>query len=256
MYKEKEVVCLEINRVGSRGVLFTWYELGGLETNMYVVDGVNHIFVADTFLGPGAMDIVKQYIHDNFKPKPIVVFNSHFHWDHIWGNCAFKGSTIISHQMCRDLILKVGQEEMDKFKKYMMGSAELVCPNLTFDGRIVFHEDGVEFFHSPGHTEDSSSMMDTVDNVVFAGDNIESPIPFLSSENLDAFVNTLNGYLSMKNVRVIAGHRRSVDTELIEFNKKYIEKFISGDTGDYSEGDCGEINEINLKTLRGKQNNL
>ena len=43
---------LTIKSIGTRGTLFTFHELEGLETCVYVIDGPRHVFVIDTFLGP------------------------------------------------------------------------------------------------------------------------------------------------------------------------------------------------------------
>lgn len=240
---------MDIKRIGNRGVLFTFYELGGLETNVYVVDGYKHIFIDDTFLGPLAMEKVGEYIALNFVPKPLIIFNSHFHWDHIWGNCAFKGSIIISHEICRSEILKSGSNEIMEYGRHMMGNAELVCPNLTFSESLTFNEDGIRFFHSPGHTEDSSSMLDMEENILFVGDNIEFPIPYLNYNNLDRYMETIEGYLKMDGVKIIAGHCRDIDSRLIAENMEYIRRFKAGDTKKYEMGAYREINNENIKTL-------
>lgn len=243
---------MEINRVGKRGVLFTFYDLGGLETNIYIIDGQKNIFIADTFLGPAAMEKVKEYIDSNFAPKPVVIFNTHFHWDHVWGNCAFKGRVIISHEICREMILKSGKDDLIKYGRHMMGDVEVVPPEITFSESLIFHDDRVKFFHSPGHTEDSSSMMDMDGNVLFVGDNIESPIPYLNCNDFDRYLQTLEGYLKMDGVKIIAGHCRKIDNCLIEENMEYIRKFRDGDINKYKAGIYSMINEENIKVLGAK----
>lgn len=240
---------MDIKKIGDRGVLFTFYELGGFETNVYVINGHKHIFIADTFLGPKAMEGVKEYIGSNFTLKPIVIFNSHFHWDHIWGNCAFKDGVIISHEICREIILKSGKEGMIKNSRYMMGDVELIPPEVTFTESLTFNDDGVKFFHSPGHTQDSSSMIDMEEKILFAGDNIESPIPYLNYNNLDKYLETLEGYLKMDDVRIIAGHCHEIDRGLIEENIEYVRKFRAGELEKYETGIYSKINQENMKTL-------
>lgn len=240
---------MDIKKTGSRGVLFTFYELDGFETNVYVIDGYKHIFIADTFLGPLAMGKVKEYIGLNFTRKPVVIFNSHFHYDHIWGNCAFKDGIIISHEICRKMILKSGKDDLIKYGNLMMGDIEIVPPKITFTESLTFFDDGVKFFHSPGHTEDSSSMIDMEDNILFVGDNIESPIPYLSYNALGRYIKTLDGYLKMDNVKIIAGHCHEIDNNLIEENMEYIRRFMDGDTKKYETGLYSNINEENKKVL-------
>lgn len=240
---------MDIERVGKRGVLFTFHELHGFETNVYAISGRKHIFIADTFLGPEPMERVKEYMASNFSLKPFVVFNSHSHWDHIWGNCAFKEGMIISHEICREMIIKAGSDEKDRHSGCMMGNVVLTYPDVTFSESLTFSEDNVKFFHSPGHTEDSSSMLDMEDDVLFVGDNIESPIPYLNCSALDTYIKTLEGYLNMDADRIIAGHCHELDRRLIETNIEYIRRFRDGDTKKYETGACSDINEENMKVL-------
>lgn len=48
---------MDFQRIGSRGLLFTWME--PYHTNVYVTVGTRHVFVIDTFLGPEPMEAVK-----------------------------------------------------------------------------------------------------------------------------------------------------------------------------------------------------
>lgn len=58
------------------------------------------------------MEIVKEYIKANLPEKEILVFNSHADWDHIWGNCAFEGVTIIGHEKTRTRMQEIGEFEV------------------------------------------------------------------------------------------------------------------------------------------------
>jgi flavorubredoxin len=81
---------MEITTIGSRGVVFTFDDLSTDEydspTNVYVINGKEHIFICDTFLGSDSMKGVTDYIEKNFDEKPIIIFNSHYDYDHHWGN--------------------------------------------------------------------------------------------------------------------------------------------------------------------------
>jgi glyoxylase-like metal-dependent hydrolase (beta-lactamase superfamily II) len=100
---------MEYGRVGSRGHLFTWME--PYHTNVYVIDGHKHVFVVDTFLGPGPMEEVKARLAgEGVRGKPFVVFNTHADYDHYWGNQSFEGSTIVAHESALLRIRTQGEE--------------------------------------------------------------------------------------------------------------------------------------------------
>ena len=209
--------------VGSRGHLFTFSQ--PYRTNVYVIDAPNHIFVIDTFLGKEPMRQVKERLASlGISGKPFTVFLSHGDYDHYWGNGEFKDSLIIAHNSCRTRIERQGVEALEKYKHHMIGDVEIVPPNLVFRSRLQFPDDGVEFFYSPGHTGDSSSCLDLVDNVLFVGDNIESPMPYVNLLNMKDYTKTLRDYLKQDITRVISGHDPPTsNTRLIEENLGYLE---------------------------------
>ena len=86
----RELRITKVIKIGTRGMLFIFRELEGMEANVYVINGPKHVFVIDTFLGPKSMDAVKKLMGRALRKKPVVIVNSHYHWDHIWGNCAFR----------------------------------------------------------------------------------------------------------------------------------------------------------------------
>lgn len=201
---------MKVTKVGSRGYVFTFYELKATEfdciTNVYVIDGKNNIFICDTFLGPKAMEKIMDYINKNFILKSVVVFNSHSDWDHIWGNCYFKDSIIISHLKCRDNIIINGDIELNKYKNLTMGDVGIKVPNMTFKEELCFYDDEVKFFYSKGHTMDSSSCFDIKDGILYVGDNIEYPKPYITCDNLPQYKETLEKYKKIKTNKIISGH--------------------------------------------------
>lgn len=224
--------------VGERGIVFTSHELG-CPTNVVLLQGKEHAFLCDTYLGPLPMESVKKYI-----TSPLVVFNSHSHWDHVWGNCAFPSSVLLSHSLCRQKLEEEGESELEEYKEYAMGEVKIVLPTLTFDLRMPFPEDDVEFFYTPGHTKDSASCL--CQDVLFAGDNVEEPIPYLFYEDLDAYLHTLEEYADMECI-VIPGHGSVSDNTLVRENLEYVEAFKENDTEKYENQETYYIHQMNVK---------
>lgn len=219
---------MKIKKVGQRGVLFTFFELNESSydcvTNVYVINGNSYFFICDTYLGPYYMKKVKEYLETNYGKKEYIVFNSHSHWDHIWGNSEFKDSIILSTEKCRSFIIEDGEEELnthaDQFAKE---DIEIVLPNLTFEKRIIFEDEGIEFFYSPGHSEDSGSCYDFIDNVLFVGDNVDDPIPsYLCWTELDKYIETLREYLQVNADIIVQSHGDVLDNYVIKGNIDYL----------------------------------
>ncbi|HBE73203.1 MAG TPA: Zn-dependent hydrolase, partial [candidate division Zixibacteria bacterium] len=124
-----------------------------------------------------------------------------------------------------------------------------VLPGLTYGSRLCFEDDGVEFFHTPGHTEDSSSCYDRVDGVLLAGDNVELPLPYLYWDKLGRYLETLEGYLKLGASRVIAGHHPLVTGDIIGGNMEYLGDFGSGKAEKHRVGEGRDTHARNMAVL-------
>jgi len=216
---------VKIEEVGTRGVMFGFEQ--PYRTNVFVINGSRHVFVCDTCLGSEPMNQVKQYFAEKrIDSKQVVVFNSHGDYDHFWGNGCFRSSLIIGHQLCRSRIEKESQKDLEEFKAHKLGEVEIVAPNVVFDKSVFFADEGVEFYHTPGHTEDSSSCYDHVDRTLFVGDNVESPLPYLSELNFAGYVATLEEYIQRNAKTIVAGHAEAVlDADAVRSCLKYFRDF-------------------------------
>lgn len=216
-----------IEKIGKRGVLFTFQEGDSAfsqDTCVYLIDSGDKLFLCDTHVGPKSMETVKAYINEQgLGSKEIIVFNSHGDWDHIWGNCAFPNSIIIAHESCRKRLMESGEKDLEKFKdKFHDGSFGLKLPNLTFDSRLSFEDYGIEFIYAPGHTVDSAICYDKKDSVLFVGDLVEYPEPYLQYEDLETYIKSLEYIKSIKAETFISGHSGVVYEDLINENISFI----------------------------------
>jgi glyoxylase-like metal-dependent hydrolase (beta-lactamase superfamily II) len=215
---------MKTQEIGTRGVLFTFEE--PYKANVFMIKGDNNVFLLDTFLGNDPMKEVKHYVEESrLSSKPLVVFNSHADYDHYWGNGSFKDSLILGHELCLKRIESESEAALKEFEGHKLGEVEIVPPNLVFSERIVFVDDGVEFFYTPGHTIDSASCFDHLDKTLFVGDNLESPIPYVNELNFRTFKATLQGYLNREPKTVICGHcERTQDDNLIRHCIDYVNR--------------------------------
>lgn len=222
---EKPGISLNYEKVGSRGILFFFRDIG--RTNVYVINGKRNVFIVDTYLGPDIMSDINKYIEKNFGEKPIIVINTHNHWDHVWGNCFYSSSPIIAHSLCMKNMKGDGLKKLEEHKGSKKGEVVYTYPNITFENRLRFEEDEVELYYTPGHTDDSISVIDLHDKVLYAGDNLEEPTPQLRQENAKQYIQTLEEYLKLDVNIVIGGHTECSDKALITKNLDYAKQFIS-----------------------------
>ncbi|MBP2636984.1 MAG: Zn-dependent hydrolase, glyoxylase [Firmicutes bacterium] len=209
-----------ISKLGNRGVVFTFED----DIGVYLIQTDTYWFLCDTHLGPQSMEIIKQYIAEQANNKAVIVFNSHSDWDHIWGNCAFPGALIIGHETCRKRMQEIGEFELEleSLRQQHCGNIKLMLPNVTFNDRLLFADEEIEFIYAPGHTVDSAICFDRKDAVLFVGDLVEQPIPYLDYHDLATYIETLEFIKSFPAKSKLSAHSGIVDNDLIERNIAYI----------------------------------
>lgn len=213
-----------IQEIGQRGVIFSYDD----NISVYLIKGDHQFVLCDTHLGPLSMDIIKNYLCSQSVPKELLIFNSHSDWDHIWGNCAFEGAKIIGHEQSRTRMREIGEFELSNLKKFHNGNIELKYPTLTFSEKLVLEDEDIEFLYAPGHTIDSSLCFDRRDSVLFVGDLVEFPIPYLDYFDLGAYIKTLDLIRDFPAAIKLSAHSGIVNDELIERNRSYVQEIQLG----------------------------
>ena len=204
----------QVRDIGNRGVLFSTDTITGCVTNMYLIKGDRSNYLIDTGLGSGTAAFIKEYIEAHC-PNDVTVINTHHHWDHVWGNGGFEGCRIIAHRTAGEKIRQTWDESEVKHGRWKEGHIKMVLPDTPVDDTLWLREDGLEIFHSPGHTADSLSVYDHADRVLYVGDNVETLMPGIydSAKNL---ARSLRKYLTYDFAFCLGGHNSDIRREDIE----------------------------------------
>lgn len=208
---------MKIEQIKSRNVLFTDSIPAGWDLNVQLIIGNKYNYIIDTGLGSLSVEPIKKYLEGN--DKPIIVINTHYHWDHIWGNSSLQNCVIISHKLCSEMIKLYWGEMIQKNNMYIKGDAKMCLPNMTFENELYFPEDKIRIIYTPGHTIDSISVIDEIDKVINVGDNIgdtiDDIIPSLKCEK-EQYIDTLLKYKKIDFDLCVSGHNIVLDKEVIE----------------------------------------
>ncbi len=184
----------------------TFDDIPDWNLNIHLILGSRYTYVIDTGLGDKSMEPVMQYLQPG---KPAVAVNTHYHWDHVWGNGVFKDGLIVSHRLCLARLEEVWDEALRENRGYMAGNVSKCLPNLVFDGSLYFPEDGILLLHTPGHTIDSISVIDERDGVINAGDNIGDDMDHIVPEldcSREVYAATLKAYIKAGADTCVSGH--------------------------------------------------
>lgn len=215
---------MRINDVNKETKAFIFDDIAGFETAVFLIDKPNSYYLIDTFCGSDSMRYILSYIDGLAVQKRLVIINTHYHWDHTWGNVLFKNRTIIAHNACYQMMKDHYEIENKINAAYRMGDNELTLPNLTFQNQLIFQDDGIELFHAPGHTKDSISIYDVQNNTLIVGDNLEKPLIYIEDEDIDRYINTLEKYIDYTPKQLLASHTMNLTAKDLEATIAYLKR--------------------------------
>ncbi|MCL2170459.1 MAG: MBL fold metallo-hydrolase [Defluviitaleaceae bacterium] len=217
---------MEMVKIGTRNFMFSEPWGGGepYDLNIGLILGNVHNFLIDTGRGSGSVAPVVDFLAGD--EKPLIVVNTHADWDHHWGNHVFADCAIIAHESCREILAECWEEQFERLQDKADGEVVKCLPNVTFTDRMDFHEDGVSLIYTPGHTPTCISVYDSVDKVLYAGDNIgdtdDAIIPEIHTDKA-TFSRLIETYRQFDFEICISGHNKPQGKEVVEKMAKALE---------------------------------
>lgn len=204
-------------KITDRHLMFTQFvEEWGCDLNIGLILGKHRNYVIDTGLGENSVLPVLEHLQ---KGKPTIVINTHSHWDHVWGNHKFADCPIIAHKLCRETLDEIWDSEVERCKKFIDGEVRKCLPNVTFEGKMHFPDDGLTLFHSPGHAPDGISIYDAVDKILYVGDEIgdtdDEIIPNIYTDKA-TLMKTLEMWKKLDFEIAISGHNKPQGKDVIK----------------------------------------
>jgi glyoxylase-like metal-dependent hydrolase (beta-lactamase superfamily II) len=209
------------NEVGDQ-VFVRRYEF--LALSIGAVVGDHGVLVVDTGASHGqARELLEDLRLLNDLPVRWVV-NTHYHWDHCWGNALFRTSELWGHENTRLELLEHGEAARRRVLRYLsvehhdaVREVEIVPPEHTFSDQVSLDIGrAVDLrYHGRGHT--NSDITVGVSDVLFAGDLVEESAPpsFGDAFPLD-WPGALDGLLDWVGGPVVPGHGQPVDRTFVE----------------------------------------
>ncbi len=177
--------------------------------------GPDWAILVDSLVVPDETLEMRTFIEENLGVQVRYIINTIYHADHTFGNYFFPGATIISHVLCRKMImeknyqtLKNAQEQEPDFKRIN----KIVVPDITIDDGTLSLRVGkrnVDIFSTPGASPDGISVLVKEDRVLFAGDAF-LPLPNIVEGNIEQLSDTLRSISKMGLENIAQGHGRVI----------------------------------------------
>lgn len=215
--------------VGDR--VFTWrFEF--FDQQIGVILGGRDVAVIDTRSTPVQAREILAALRELTSDPVSIVLNTHWHWDHTFGNHEFRPAAIWGHARCVDRLVAEGQSTIEEAAWRVPAVAEDVRqvvidpPDRTFDERASL-EVGDRLvrltYLGRGHTDTDIAIEVPDANVLFAGDLLEEgATPSFGDSYPLEWPGTVERLLPLAAGAVVPGHgavgdRAFVERQLAEF---------------------------------------
>lgn len=201
-----------VEKISSRVWLVVEDDRFGENPFMYIIAGTQKIVLVDTGVGTGGAHTYAAWVRawvsehlDASADLPILVINTHCHFDHVGGNAGFalSGGEVAASSHDRAFTAAA----LDPLRDASL-AAEYGCVELTpyHVSRWLDHEeciaidgdakDGLVVLHTPGHTPDSLCLWLASERLLFVGDSVYPYAPIICS-NLDSSLSDFESSIAM-----------------------------------------------------------
>jgi glyoxylase-like metal-dependent hydrolase (beta-lactamase superfamily II) len=152
------------------------------EVISYLIVGQSAALLFDSGLGIGNIASAVKYL----TKKPILVLNSHHHYDHIGGNYQFDSVIALNHEFSKARSKGLSNDRVGEFasEEWIHGSPPPLFDRATYsiqpyefsrwvsEGQVLDlgGEVQLEVLRTPGHAPDSISLLDRKRRLLFVGD--------------------------------------------------------------------------------------
>ncbi len=227
------------------------YEIGQFEEVIsYLIIGEDTAALVDTGNGIGDIKAVAEELTD----LPIIVVNTHAHFDHTGGNWAFEEIAIYDHPFARERVKGRPHEEIGNFLSEGMVWKPLpkdinsatwytkpykVTKWMKEGYRIDLGGKELEVIHTPGHTPDSVCLLERRERLLFTGDIFyPAPIYVYSEESdIDEFISSFRKIVKADYDWAMPAHNETVmEKEVVEDVLTSIEAIKAGKAGSFKPG--------------------
>jgi cyclase len=159
------------------------------------------------------------------------VVNTLSHADHVYGSYLFPEAELISHELCRQMLIEHGYKALAEAKEHTpeLRAVEIRLPKIVFNEGMVIRLGGktVHLIHSPGPSPELCAAHVREDKVLFASD-LMMPVPLIATpySDMDAFKRSLANLHEYNLECIVQGHGdillRGEVTSSIDVSIKYL----------------------------------
>jgi glyoxylase-like metal-dependent hydrolase (beta-lactamase superfamily II) len=199
------------------GVFRRRYE--SLDVNIGIVIGDEGVLVVDTRASHAEADELRSDLSTLTKKPVRWVIDTHWHWDHTFGNARFTGAEIWGHHLCRKAMVERGDSMKEDAAAWWpdrlaeIDEVLITPPTKVFEDTTRLELGGVKVglsYHGLGHTD--ADIVITVGDVGFLGDLVEEGAPPVFDDGYPlVWPATLRSAFDMGSGTIVPGHGDVLD---------------------------------------------
>lgn len=190
-----------------------------LDLNVGVVLGEEGALIVDTRASHVEADELLDELRTLTSLPARWVIDTHWHWDHTFGNARFPAAEIWGHERCRKVMVDLGDSMKEDAAAWLTDRIEEIAevvitpPTRVFDtvARIDLGPVVVELsYHGRGHTD--ADIVVTVGEVSFMGDLLEDGAPPVFDDGFPmSWPGTLESAAGIGSAIMVPGHGDTMD---------------------------------------------
>jgi glyoxylase-like metal-dependent hydrolase (beta-lactamase superfamily II) len=189
------------------------------------------VVLVDTQMTPENCEAILETLEPERKSRGLLVINTHFHSDHVWGNAAVPfGTPIIaledSVSIANDSVSR-SKLETRQHQDSRFSSVQLVAPNATFTDQFVLRggDLNLHLLAAPGHCADQAVVWIPEIRTLLAADAAEYPFPYAANpKDLPILRDTLQTLRDLEPTVVLPCHGGTSDAALLTNNIAYFDE--------------------------------
>jgi cyclase len=187
---------------------------GGVCNRGIISDG-GDVLLIDSGISVAEAEPLRVAANERRQDGNLMLFNTHPHMDHVFGNQVFRDATIIAHQGVRDTLVNNGEQILANLRNNPMaaliGDITITLPTVTFQDKLTIYVGKIEvqlLYFGIAHSPSDSVAWLPESRTLFTGDLLFNAVVPVAPPggNIANWIKVLEQLEQLGAEHVVSGH--------------------------------------------------